>query len=315
MGTDGLLADDVTSRVTQAWGSRFGDPVPWVVHELVRGVLLSAAVDAPPSVGLAEAAAGLGVLRAQQGHDAAALVEDLLALRPHVEAAAGGEVPQLWTCLEQVLRAGVGALTTERAVTPSTVAGAGPVPTRDLLTGLLSRGVLEEHLTHEVLAAARYGAPSLVVLDLDGLTRFMEVQGHLAGDLHLVRTTEILLAASRRSDLAGRLGVDQLAVVLPRTDLTRALVVARRVLARSLADARAGERADPGSQVDAPRLSVGIGWLPSPSSAAEVFEAAEQALQRARRAGGRVVETSRPEGVEVPRVAPAVGAGGPAVVR
>lgn len=304
-----MLADDVVSRLTQVWGRRFGEPVPWVAGELLRGVLLSVAADTPPSVGVAEAAAGLGVLRAQQGHEAATLVEDLLALRTDVEAA-GGAGPRLWDCVEHALRAGVGALTTERAVPAAAAAS-----TRDLLTGLLSRSVLEEHLTHEVLAAARHGAPSLVVLDLDGLTRFMEVQGHLAGDLHLVRTTEIMLAASRRSDVAGRLGVDQLAVVLPRTDLTRALVVARRVLARSLADARAGERAEPGSQAHAPRLSVGIGWLPSPTSAAEVFDTAEEALQRARQAGGRVVETSRPEGLEVPRVAPAVESARPLVVR
>ena len=304
-----MLTDDVGARLAEQWGRRFGDPVPWVATELLRGVLLSVAADTAPSVGVAEAAAGLGVLRARQGHEAATVVEDLLALRTDVEAA-GGTGPRLWECLEHALRAGVGALTTERALPPAATA-----PTRDLLTGLLSRSVLEEQLTHEVLAAARHGAPSLVVVDLDGLTRFMEVQGHLAGDLQLVRATEILLAASRRSDVAARLGVDQLAVVLPRTDLTRALVVARRVLARSLADARAGERADPGSQVDAPRLSVGVGWLPAPASAGEVLDAAEQALQRARQAGGRVVETNRSEGLVVPRVAPAVGAPGPVVVR
>ncbi|MCW2777106.1 MAG: putative sensory protein of a two component system [Frankiales bacterium] len=299
---DALLDDELARRVLAAWGARFGDPVPWVAGELLRGVLLSAAADAPPSVGLAEAAAGLGVLRAQQGHDAAALVEDLLSLRAPLEQAAGGPVPRLTSCLEQALRSGVGALTTERA---APTAGSH-APTRDPLTGLLTRAVLVEHLTHEVLSAARYGAPSLVVLDLDGLTRFMDVHGHLAGDLHLLRTAEILVAASRRSDLLARLGVDQVALVLPRTDLTRALVVARRVLARSLADARAGERAEPGSTLEAPRLSVGVGWLSAPASAADLLDAAQQALGHARRAGGRVVETNRPEAAEIPRVAPSV---------
>ncbi len=250
------------------------------------------------------------MLRAQQGHDAATLVEDLLSLRPHVEALAGaGE--RLSQALEQALRAGVGALSAELA-SPTSGVGA----TRDALTGLISRAVLLEQVTHEVLSAARYGAPSLVVLDLDGLTRYMEVHGHLAGDLHLVRTAEIVTAASRRSDVLGRLGVDQVAVLLPRTDLLRALVVARRILARSLADARAGERAEPGSGTEAPRLSVGVGYLPVPGSAPELLDAAEQALQRARQAGGRVVETNRPDAAEVPKPAPAVGLQtGPLVVR
>lgn len=284
-----LLDDDVVRRLERGWGRRFGDPVPWVVRELLRGVLLAVAADAPPSVGVAEAAAGVGVLRARRGHGAAGLVEDLLALRPAVEQVAGAEPRRLTTCLDAALQAGVGALTTELASLARTDAA-----TRDTLTGVLARHVLEEALNHEVLSAARHGAPSLVVVDLDGLTRFMEVQGRLAGDLHLVRTTEILASASRRSDVVGRLGVDQLAVVLPRTDLARALVVARRVLARSRADARAGERADPGSTRHAPRLSVGVAWLPAPAQAGDLLAAAEQALDRARRSGGGVVETYRP---------------------
>jgi diguanylate cyclase (GGDEF)-like protein len=265
------------------------------VRELLRGVLLAVAADAPPSVGVAEAAAGVGVLRARQGHGAAGLVEDLLALRPAVEQVAGDEPRRLTTCLDTALRAGVGALTTELAHLARTDGA-----TRDKLTGVLARHVFEEALDHEVLSASRHGAPSLVVVDLDGLTRFMEVQGHLAGDLHLVRMTEILAAASRRSDVVGRLGVDQLALVLPRTDQSRALVVARRVLARSLADARAGERAEPGSTRHAPRLSVAVAWLPAPTSAGDLLGAAEQALDRARRSGGGVVETNRPP-VDAPR--------------
>jgi diguanylate cyclase (GGDEF)-like protein len=130
----------------------------------------------------------------------------------------------------------------------------------------------------------------------------MQAQGHLAGDLLLVRTTEILTRSSRRSDHLGRLGTDQLAVLLPRTDLGRGLVVARRVLARSLADARASERTRPGSTVALPRLSVALGHLTAPHSVSELLEATEAALQRARRAGGGVVETTRAEDSAAPEV-------------
>lgn len=167
--------------------------------------------------------------------------------------------------------------------------------TRDPLTGLLSRAVFEEALQHEVASAPRHGAPALLVADLDGLTGWMQAQGHLAGDLLVVRTSEILARSSRRSDVMGRLGVDQLAVLLPRTDRVRGLVVARRVLARALADARASERAKPGSTTALPKLSVALGHLPNPASAGELLEVTDLALQRARRAGGGVVETTRPE--------------------
>ncbi len=170
-----------------------------------------------------------------------------------------------------------------------------PPQTRDALTGLLNRAVFEEALHHEVASAARHGAPCLLIADLDGLTGWMQAQGHLAGDLLVVRTAEILTRSSRRSDHLGRLGVDQLAVLLPRTDRVRGLVVARRVLARSLADARASERARAGSTVALPKLSVALGYLPTPTSAAQLIEATELALGRARRAGGGVVEATRPE--------------------
>lgn len=290
--TAALLAGPVPSQVCREWGRRFGEPVPWLAGELVRAVLVAVAADADPGVRLAEAAAGLGVLRARQGHDAAGLVEDLLALRGYLEprlAEHGVAAARLSQALDAALRAGVGALVTELAEP----AGRLPV-TRDPLTGLLTRPVFEEALAHEVHAAARHGAPGLLVVDLDGLTRYMEVQGHLAGDLYLVRVAEILTGSARRSDVLGRLGVDQLGLVLPRTDLTRALVVARRVLARVLADARAGERADPGSTRALPVLSVGIGWLPAPAVPGELLAAAEQAVDRARRGGGRVVETNLP---------------------
>lgn len=167
--------------------------------------------------------------------------------------------------------------------------------TRDKLTGMLSRAVFEEALNHEVASAGRHGAPSLLVADLDGLTGWMEAHGHLAADLLVVRTGEILARSSRRSDVLGRLGVDQLAVLLPRTELARGLVVARRVLARALADARVGERTRPGSTAALPKLSVALGHLPAPTSVGELLEATDAALQRARRAGGGVVEVGRPE--------------------
>lgn len=166
--------------------------------------------------------------------------------------------------------------------------------TRDPLTGLLSRPVFEEALRHEVASAQRHGPPALLVADLDGLTGWMQAQGHLAGDLLLVRTAEILTRSSRRSDVLGRLGVDQLALLLPRTDLARGLVVARRVLARARADARAAERARPGAGAGLPRLSVALAHLPEPQSVAELLEVTDVALERARRAGGGVVEATRP---------------------
>jgi diguanylate cyclase (GGDEF)-like protein len=213
------------------------------------------------------------------------------------EGAAAAWAERLGAALPQAALALLAALPADAAaVLEDALRPAAPL-TRDSLTGLLSRPVFEEALHHEVASAARYGAPSLLVADLDGLTGWMQAQGHLAGDLLVMRTTEILTRSSRGSDVLGRLGIDQLAVLLPRTDLSRGLVVGRRVLARSLADARTSERSRRGSTVALPRLSIAVGHLAAPGSVAELLQATDAALQRARRAGGGVVEVSRPDDV------------------
>jgi diguanylate cyclase (GGDEF)-like protein len=277
--------DDALEAACRAWAPRFGAPLPSVARGLAREVLLVALTGCPVGPGLADCAAAVGVLRAHEGHDAASVVEDVYALRPLCGGAVGD-------ALEVAVRAAVAAWSAERA-RPGT-------PTRDRLTGLLERPVFDEALAHEVAGAARHGAPALLVVDLDGLVGFTQRHGHLAGDLHLVRLAEVLTAASRRSDVLARLSVDQLGVLLPRTDVARATVVARRVLARTQSDARTAELATPGSTAELPRLSVGIGWLPAPRSAGEVVDSAEAALRQARSLGGWVVETppaAQPEAV------------------
>lgn len=263
--------DDALDGVLARWGARFGSPVPEVAREVARELVLVELTGCPPAEALRLAAGALGLLRAHEGHDAATVVEDLYALRPLV----GGGVD---AALELAVRAAVAAHCAERA---------GPLPrTRDPLTGLLDRAVFEEALSHEVAAAARHGAPALVVVDLDGLLAYAEAHGHLAGDLHVVRVAELLTASSRRSDVLARLGADQLAVLLPRTDLARGMVVARRVLARAQSDARAA------GPTTLPRLSIGVGWVAGPRTAGELLGAAEDALRRARGQGGWVVEAA-----------------------
>jgi diguanylate cyclase (GGDEF)-like protein len=267
--------DDALAEVCRRWVGRFGEPLPAVATSVAREVLLVSLTGCPVGAGLRDAAAALGVLRAHEGVECSVVVEDVYVLRPLVGGAVG-------EALEVAVSAAVAAFCAERA-RPGVV-------TRDRLTGLLERPVFEEALAHEVAAAARHGAPALVVVDLDGLVGFAAEHGQLAGDLHVVRLAEVLTAASRRSDVLARVSVDQLAVLLPRTDAARAVVVARRVLARAQADARTAELATPGSTASLPRLSVGVGWVPAPRTPGELVDSAEASLRTARELGGWVVE-------------------------
>ncbi len=100
----------------------------------------------------------------------------------------------------------------------------------DYLTGLASRRYFMERAQTELQRAQRYGLSlSLCMLDIDFFKKINDGHGHKAGDLVLQRFSEICRAALREIDLAGRLGGEEFALLLPETDLQEARVVAERL--------------------------------------------------------------------------------------
>ena len=82
----------------------------------------------------------------------------------------------------------------------------------DPLTGCLNRRGFEEAVAAALTAGERFG---LITLDLDGLKRINDGDGHAAGDAVLCAAVEALRAAVRPRDPVGRLGGDEFAVLLP----------------------------------------------------------------------------------------------------
>jgi diguanylate cyclase (GGDEF)-like protein len=100
----------------------------------------------------------------------------------------------------------------------------------DALTGLLNRRALERDLRREAGRSARHHRRfSLMVIDLDGLKRVNDTQGHLAGDAYLKSMAQALRNALRIGDSAYRIGGDEFVVLLPETDEGRAEAVAHRI--------------------------------------------------------------------------------------
>lgn len=86
----------------------------------------------------------------------------------------------------------------------------------DRLTGLPNYAFLSEALPHELRRADRYGLPvSLVLLDLDGFKAFNDLHGHEAGNRMLAAVGAAMLAHSRGSDVVGRFGGEEFAVIVP----------------------------------------------------------------------------------------------------
>ena len=148
---------------------------------------------------------------------------------------------------------------------------------RDSLTPLLNRRAFVRELGRARTFAGRYGFPaSLVYFDLDGFTALNAGHGHAAGDAALMAVAERLIANVRESDIVGRMGGDEFAVVLVQTDLATA-----ETKAAILADAI--ETAGPGL-----RVSYGVRELDpdvEPETLIADADAAMFAAKRVRKTG------------------------------
>jgi diguanylate cyclase (GGDEF)-like protein len=154
----------------------------------------------------------------------------------------------------------------------------------DELTGLFNRRRFQEAMATEVERSKRFGQPvGLVLLDLDDFKTVNDTYGHQQGDLVLREVARVLRETSREIDEPARYGGEELAVVLPGTDLEGAYNLAERV--------RAGieELALPlldGDGVLRVTASFGVATLPgSAEDMRELVAAADEALYRAKRAG------------------------------
>lgn len=84
----------------------------------------------------------------------------------------------------------------------------------DPLTGLLNLRGWHHELDIEESRSTRSGsAPVVAVIDLDGLKRVNDSQGHLAGDVLLRLAGETLQRAVRAHDVVARLGGDEFGVL------------------------------------------------------------------------------------------------------
>lgn len=100
----------------------------------------------------------------------------------------------------------------------------------DPLTGLANRRGFDESLGREVARAFRVCKPlSLLYLDLDHFKAVNDRFGHAAGDDVLGAFASLLARSSRRGDLAGRIGGEEFALLLPHTPREQAVLAAERI--------------------------------------------------------------------------------------
>ncbi|HTX74394.1 MAG TPA: diguanylate cyclase, partial [Rectinemataceae bacterium] len=157
---------------------------------------------------------------------------------------------------------------------------------RDPLTGLLNHTNISERLGTEILRARRSGSVlSFAMIDLDRFKDVNEGFGHLTGDRVLRSLGRLLYERLRRTDVVGRYGGEEFAVILPGADGRRA---AR--LIDELRDSFGRLRHRVEDRDFTATFSCGISTYPEFVSAAELGDAAERAVLRAKKEGrNRVV--------------------------
>ncbi|MBS0013110.1 MAG: GGDEF domain-containing protein [Desulfobacterales bacterium] len=128
--------------------------------------------------------------------------------------------------------------------------------TADDLTGISNRRAFFRQAQRDVAQAGRYGTPvSLLIIDVDHFKRVNDALGHEIGDLVLKAVADQIRNTIRENDLAGRMGGEEFAVILPRTDLDAACAAAER-LRRAVAGIR---MQDFGMSSEELTVSIGVG--------------------------------------------------------
>lgn len=100
----------------------------------------------------------------------------------------------------------------------------------DSLTGVATRREFEARAAEEIGRSKRSGeALSFVAIDLDDFKKINDQYGHHAGDQVLKAFVTFARKVMRQSDLIGRIGGEEFAMMLPSTDRKEAAMVAERL--------------------------------------------------------------------------------------
>ncbi len=103
----------------------------------------------------------------------------------------------------------------------------------DGLTGLYNRRYLDVKMNEESEKIKRYGVSSkaytVIFMDLDNFKFYNDRFGHHVGDLLLREFAAVIKKEIRTVDFAARYGGDEFVLLLPETDISGAVVIAKRI--------------------------------------------------------------------------------------
>ncbi len=152
---------------------------------------------------------------------------------------------------------------------------------RDSLTGLLNHTAITQMLEALMASADRRASPlAFVMIDIDSFKLVNDTYGHPAGDQVIIALARMLRHQLRRSDVVGRYGGEEFAVILQDTPLEEAGAIMdtlRTMFSRIVFHAGGGEFSC--------TFSAGVAACRGRMRFESLCEAADQALYRAKRHG------------------------------
>jgi diguanylate cyclase (GGDEF)-like protein len=152
---------------------------------------------------------------------------------------------------------------------------------RDPLIPVLNRRAFVRELSRVIAYGRRYGDPAgLVYFDIDNFKQVNDAHGHAAGDAALHHLAKLVLGHVRETDIVGRLGGDELGLILVRTD-----EVAAQAKASSLSDLVARQPLRYGGSEIRLSISVGAVAFTGEDGPDDALARADRAMYEAKRKG------------------------------
>jgi len=165
---------------------------------------------------------------------------------------------------------------------------------RDSLTRLLNHTHLKEALARELMRAERSGSRlCFAMIDADHFKHVNDTYGHLTGDRVLKSLARLLQERMRRTDIIGRYGGEEFAVILLNTTMENAGRILDTIRENF---SRIKQRSETGEEFFV-TFSCGISAFPGVRDPSELTAAADRALYEAKENGrNRVVLMPEPLG-------------------
>lgn len=161
----------------------------------------------------------------------------------------------------------------------------------DGLTGLFMRRYFDARIEEEIERSKRYSTPfSVLMMDVDDFKKLNDEHGHLIGDRVLRAIANCVKSQLRGVDTAARYGGEEIAVILPRSDMVAAYNVGERIRA-AITELRVTTDSDPPKALSV-TASFGVASYPESKavSAEDLIRRADRALYRAKKTGKNRVE-------------------------